>query len=190
MFNIGPPELIVILLVALLIVGPKRLPEVGKSVGKALREIRRQTDEVRSSFEMNLDDDGDNHDESANEPVHDVTSSAPMAGADADDTVDAGWDATAWDTGADAEAPADASNDAGGTDAVPAASEPAVSEPVEPAASDEQGPEPDVPPEPVPAAGGRRRRRGRRTARPGPAAAQATPRRRACPWRRSGSRGG
>ena len=57
MFNIGPPELIVILLVALLIVGPKRLPEVGKSVGKALREIRRQTDEVRSSFEMNLDDD-------------------------------------------------------------------------------------------------------------------------------------
>jgi Tat protein translocase TatB subunit len=58
-FNIGPPELIVILLVALLIVGPKRLPEVGKSVGRALREIRRQTDEVRSSFEatINVDDD-------------------------------------------------------------------------------------------------------------------------------------
>lgn len=65
MFNIGPAELIVILLVALLIVGPKRLPEVGKSVGKALREIRRQTDEVRSSFEMtinpDLDDDDDVH---------------------------------------------------------------------------------------------------------------------------------
>jgi Tat protein translocase TatB subunit len=55
MLNVGPAELIVILLVALLIVGPKRLPEVGKSVGKALREIRRQTDEVRSSFEATLD---------------------------------------------------------------------------------------------------------------------------------------
>lgn len=69
MFNIGPAELIVILLVALLIVGPKRLPEVGKSVGKALREIRRQTDEVRSTFEMNLDDDDV-------EPVHDITGDA------------------------------------------------------------------------------------------------------------------
>jgi sec-independent protein translocase protein TatB len=62
MFNIGPAELIVILLVALLIVGPKRLPEVGKSVGKALREIRKQTDEVRSSFEATInpfDDDDD-----------------------------------------------------------------------------------------------------------------------------------
>jgi len=65
MFNVGPAELIVILLVALLIVGPKRLPEVGRSVGKALREIRRQTDEVRSSFEatINPDLDPDIHDE-------------------------------------------------------------------------------------------------------------------------------
>ena len=40
MFNIGPAELIVILLVALLIVGPKRLPELGKSMGKGIREFR------------------------------------------------------------------------------------------------------------------------------------------------------
>jgi Tat protein translocase TatB subunit len=88
MFNIGPAELIVILLVALLIVGPKRLPEVGKSVGKALREIRRQTDEVRSTFEMNLDDD-------EVEPVRDVTGETP-----ADDLAgeDQGWDASRWET--------------------------------------------------------------------------------------------
>ncbi len=63
MFNIGPAELIVILLVALLIVGPKRLPEVGRSVGKALREIRRQTDEVRSSFEATINTDLDDDDD-------------------------------------------------------------------------------------------------------------------------------
>jgi len=94
MFNIGPPELIVILLVALLIVGPKRLPEVGKSVGKALREIRRQTDEVRSSFEMNLDDDPDDHTE--DEPIRDITASESMASDE--EAVDKGWDATQWDT--------------------------------------------------------------------------------------------
>jgi sec-independent protein translocase protein TatA len=57
MFNIGPMELIVILLVALVIVGPKRLPEVGRSIGKSLRELRRATDDVRYSFEASLDDD-------------------------------------------------------------------------------------------------------------------------------------
>ena len=57
MFNIGPAELIVILLVALLVVGPKRLPEVGRSIGKALREVRKTTDEVRYSFAADLDED-------------------------------------------------------------------------------------------------------------------------------------
>jgi len=57
MFNIGPMELIVIFLVALLVVGPKRLPEVGRSIGKALREFRRTTEEVRSTFESSLDDE-------------------------------------------------------------------------------------------------------------------------------------
>jgi TatA/E family protein of Tat protein translocase len=57
MFNIGPMELIVIFLVALLVVGPKRLPEVGRSIGKALREFRRTTEEVRSTFEASLEDE-------------------------------------------------------------------------------------------------------------------------------------
>ena len=57
MFNVGPMELIVILLVALLVVGPKRLPEVGRTIGKSLRELRRASEEVRYSFEANLDEE-------------------------------------------------------------------------------------------------------------------------------------
>ena len=56
MFNIGPAEIIVILLIALLVVGPKRLPEVGRTIGKGLREFRRASDEVRYSFESHLDE--------------------------------------------------------------------------------------------------------------------------------------
>jgi len=55
MFNIGPLELMVILVVALLVVGPKRLPEVARSIGRGLREFRKAQSEVqetlRSSFE-------------------------------------------------------------------------------------------------------------------------------------------
>jgi sec-independent protein translocase protein TatA len=57
MLNIGPAELIVVLLVALLVVGPKRLPELGRTIGKGLREFRRATDDIRYSFEADLDDE-------------------------------------------------------------------------------------------------------------------------------------
>lgn len=57
MFNIGPLELMLILIVALLVVGPKRLPEVGRSIGKGLREFRRAQDEVRQSLRMDLDEE-------------------------------------------------------------------------------------------------------------------------------------
>jgi sec-independent protein translocase protein TatA len=90
MFNIGPAELIVIFLVALLVVGPKRLPEVGRSIGKALREFRRTTEEVRSTFEASLDDDEEasangqgtirrlaEPDDPDEMPVHDITRQEP-----------------------------------------------------------------------------------------------------------------
>jgi sec-independent protein translocase protein TatA len=38
--NVGPLELIVVLIIALIVLGPKRLPEVGRSVGKGMREFR------------------------------------------------------------------------------------------------------------------------------------------------------
>jgi sec-independent protein translocase protein TatA len=38
--NVGPLELIVVLVIALIVLGPKRLPEVGRSVGKGMREFK------------------------------------------------------------------------------------------------------------------------------------------------------
>lgn len=57
MFNIGPLELMVILVIALLVVGPKRLPEVGRSIGRGLREFRRAQDEVQRSIRLSLDEE-------------------------------------------------------------------------------------------------------------------------------------
>jgi TatA/E family protein of Tat protein translocase len=57
MFNIGPLELMVILVIALLVVGPRRLPEVGRSIGRGLREFRRAQEEVQRSLQLSLDDD-------------------------------------------------------------------------------------------------------------------------------------
>ena len=51
MFGIGVPELLVIMVIALIVLGPKRLPEVAKSLGKAFAEFRRATSDL--SEELN-----------------------------------------------------------------------------------------------------------------------------------------
>jgi len=60
-FNIGPTELIVILVIALIVFGPKRLPEISKTVGKSLREFRKATEGIRGQIEEGLS--GDEEDE-------------------------------------------------------------------------------------------------------------------------------
>lgn len=56
MFNIGPLELMVILVVALLVVGPKRLPEVGRQIGRSLHLLRKAQDEVTETLKLGLDE--------------------------------------------------------------------------------------------------------------------------------------
>jgi sec-independent protein translocase protein TatA len=54
MLGLGMPELIFILVLALLIFGPKRLPEVGKTLGRGLSEFRRASNELKRSIETEL----------------------------------------------------------------------------------------------------------------------------------------
>lgn len=56
MFNLGAPEMIFILLLALLIFGPKRLPQLGRTIGKALGEFRRATTDLQRSINLDLDE--------------------------------------------------------------------------------------------------------------------------------------
>ena len=51
MGTIGVPELIIIFVVALLVFGPRKLPELGRSLGKGLAEFRRASNELRSTLE-------------------------------------------------------------------------------------------------------------------------------------------
>lgn len=57
MLNIGPPELLLIIVIALVVVGPHRLPELGRTIGRGLREFRKVQDEVRDMVDVGLDDD-------------------------------------------------------------------------------------------------------------------------------------
>jgi sec-independent protein translocase protein TatA len=50
--NIGAPELIIILVIALLILGPGKLPEVGASIGKSIREFRKASSDINESVKV------------------------------------------------------------------------------------------------------------------------------------------
>lgn len=56
--SLGFPELMLIFLVALVVFGPKRLPDIGRSIGKALGEFKRATNDLKSTLEeeVRIDD--------------------------------------------------------------------------------------------------------------------------------------
>jgi len=53
--SIGPAELILIFAVALLVFGPKKLPEIGRTVGKALREFKKASEEIKGRIEEEIE---------------------------------------------------------------------------------------------------------------------------------------
>jgi sec-independent protein translocase protein TatA len=54
MFGIGMPELIVIFIVALLIFGPKKLPDLGRALGRGLAEFKRASEELKAELSADL----------------------------------------------------------------------------------------------------------------------------------------
>ncbi len=56
MFNIGFPELLIIVAIALIVFGPNKLPELARAFGKAMREFKKATEEVKESFEAETRD--------------------------------------------------------------------------------------------------------------------------------------
>ena len=60
MVNVGPMELIIVLVIALLVLGPKRLPEAGRAVGKGMREFKDSLSGINADADDD-DDDGEPH---------------------------------------------------------------------------------------------------------------------------------
>lgn len=87
MFDIGLQELVLIFVIALLVFGPKNLPQLGRSLGRAMREFKRASDEFRSTIETNLEmnePDPVPHAAITSYPVETTTSTAADVGASSD----------------------------------------------------------------------------------------------------------
>jgi TatA/E family protein of Tat protein translocase len=80
--SIGMPELIIIFVVALIIFGPRKLPELGRSLGKSLSEFKRASNELRATLEeeVRLEEEQDSAIKSAQ-----VASPPPASGAGSPD---------------------------------------------------------------------------------------------------------
>jgi TatA/E family protein of Tat protein translocase len=77
--SLGIPELILIFIVALIVFGPKRLPEIGRTIGKAMGEFKKATDDFKNTIEREVHVDELKQLASTTIPVHEAVSrSAPV----------------------------------------------------------------------------------------------------------------
>jgi len=52
LFGVGMQELVIVLVLVLILFGPRRLPEIGRAIGKAVRELKRTTQDFREAIEQ------------------------------------------------------------------------------------------------------------------------------------------
>jgi len=77
--SLGIPELLVIFVVALIVFGPKRLPEIGRTLGKAMGQFKKATDEFKNTIEREVHVEELKQLASTTIPVHEAVSrSAPV----------------------------------------------------------------------------------------------------------------
>jgi sec-independent protein translocase protein TatA len=79
MFGIGMPELLIIMVIALIVIGPQKLPELAKSLGKGLAEFKRATDDFKTSIETTVKAEEKLADEKPAEPAKAEASTASAA---------------------------------------------------------------------------------------------------------------
>jgi TatA/E family protein of Tat protein translocase len=72
--SIGMPELIIILTIALIIFGPRKLPELGRSLGKSLGEFKRASNELRNTLDEEIRIEEQRNTERTAEPARPVES--------------------------------------------------------------------------------------------------------------------
>lgn len=81
--SIGMPELVIILVIALIIFGPRKLPELGKSLGKSINEFKKASTELQNTLEREIETEERKDRE---ETAAKAAPAAPAAVVDADGT--------------------------------------------------------------------------------------------------------
>ena len=81
--SLGMPELVIIFVIALIVFGPRKLPELGKSLGKSLAEFKRASNELRNSLEeeIRVEEERERTVKAAPAPVAATPDAAPVAAA-------------------------------------------------------------------------------------------------------------
>jgi sec-independent protein translocase protein TatA len=84
--SIGMPEMIIILVIALIVFGPRKLPELGKSLGRSLNEFKKASNELRSTLEeeIKVEEKKEQREKLQAEQNSAVSAAVPVPGSDAD----------------------------------------------------------------------------------------------------------